>query len=539
MLNNVRDFGAVGDGVTDDRAAIQAAIDNAVQFTPQGGILFPAGTYRVSRVNVPGGRGWSLDLSGVQDFMVMGEGPKSVVKLVNTTAQTGEWHVFILRNNCQRVVFKDLVIDGNRTGLTNPNEQSHGIEVEDGTEDLVVDRCILRECFGDGMRLVRMDLGGGHVKRLRIENSLFQTNNRSGLVIQRALEQIIIANCIFDATVSDQSIDVEPSDLCSDGPTDIIIHGCVINHTNGTPAVHLSGISGPKPLVNCKFTDNIVLGGPIFCTDVGRLAIQNNIVMVTNLGAGERIPVQVQRGGDSVVITGNLLVNDDTATHAVISLDAVNQRQVTRALVANNLCFARSGDGIQCWSSDDVAIQSNMIVATDSCVQGVFIRSETSDMDGISVRDNDVTVRCPGTWTSGIRIAATAPHQVGQVSVVANSIHGATSGIIFEDPGFPPETSGFAQTPVCALNRIADDVTSPLVGIENLPAACVVVGGATSRGGTTASSGAGRFIAGLGDPDTKVAGNVGDIFQRLDGTPGKTLYVKETGNSTNTGWKAK
>ena len=34
MLNNVRDFGAVGDGVTDDRAAIQAAVDNAVAFTP-------------------------------------------------------------------------------------------------------------------------------------------------------------------------------------------------------------------------------------------------------------------------------------------------------------------------------------------------------------------------------------------------------------------------------------------------------------------------------------------------------------------------
>lgn len=42
----------------------------------------------------------------------MGEGPKSVVKLSDTTSATGDWHVFILRNNCQRVVFKDLVVDG-------------------------------------------------------------------------------------------------------------------------------------------------------------------------------------------------------------------------------------------------------------------------------------------------------------------------------------------------------------------------------------------------------------------------------------------
>jgi hypothetical protein len=60
-----------------------------------------------------------------------------------------------------------------------------------------------------------------------------------------------------------------------------------------------------------------------------------------------------------------------------------------------------------------------------------------------------------------------------------------------------------------------------------------------TRGGVTASSGTGRFIAGLGDPNRKVIGNIGDIFQRLDGTPGSTFYVKETGNSTDTGWVAK
>ena len=333
MLNNVKDFGAVGDGSTDDRAAIQTAIDDAVS-NGKSGILFPSGTYRVSRVTVAGGR-WSIDLNGVQDFMVMGEGPKSVVKLMDTTDPkgTGNWHVFILRNNCRRIVFKDLVIDGNRSGLTKPHEQSHGIEVEPGTEDLIVDRCVLRECFGDGMRL--LGAPGQNVKRLRIENSLFQANKRSGLAIQRALEQIIITNCMFDATVTDQSIDFEPSG--HDGPTDLVIQGCIINHTNRTPAVTLSGISGPEPLVRCKFNDNIVKGGHIFCTDVNQLTIQNNTIVVTGVGIGQRIPIAVQRGGDSVIITGNLLVNDDSATRAAISLSEVNKRQVTRALVANNL----------------------------------------------------------------------------------------------------------------------------------------------------------------------------------------------------------
>ncbi len=123
MLNNVRDFGAVGDGITDDRLAIQAAIDDAVA-NDRGGIFFPSGTYRVSRTEVTAGS-WSLDLNGVTDFMAAGEGAKSVVKLADTTVATSDWHVFILRNNCRRVIFKYLVVDGNRTGLTDPNEQSH------------------------------------------------------------------------------------------------------------------------------------------------------------------------------------------------------------------------------------------------------------------------------------------------------------------------------------------------------------------------------------------------------------------------------
>jgi hypothetical protein len=68
-----------------------------------------------------------------------------------------------------------------------------------------------------------------------------------------------------------------------------------------------------------------------------------------------------------------------------------------------------------------------------------------------------------------------------------------------------------------------------------------LVGGAASRGGT--QFGSGRFILGLGNPNRKgpggVIGSVGDIFQRLDGITGETLYVKETGINTKTGWKAK
>ena len=86
-----------------------------------------------------------------------------------------------------------------------------------------------------------------------------------------------------------------------------------------------------------KVSNNQIVGGHIFCTDVEQLTIQNNTVQVTNLGNVQRIPVHIALGGDSVVITGNLLKNDDSATKSVISLEGT--REVKHALVANNLCF--------------------------------------------------------------------------------------------------------------------------------------------------------------------------------------------------------
>jgi hypothetical protein len=49
---SVKDFGATGDGVTDDTAAIQAAIDAVFTLYGGGRIWFPVGSYRISQVKL-------------------------------------------------------------------------------------------------------------------------------------------------------------------------------------------------------------------------------------------------------------------------------------------------------------------------------------------------------------------------------------------------------------------------------------------------------------------------------------------------------
>lgn len=48
-----------------------------------------------------------------------------------------------------------------------------------------------------------------------------------------------------------------------------------------------------------------------------------------------------------------------------------------------------------------------------------------------------------------------------------------------------------------------------------------------------------RFFEGDGSPEGVVAARVGALYTRLDGGAGTTLYVKEAGGVSSTGWAAK
>ncbi|WP_200957299.1 glycosyl hydrolase family 28-related protein [Lysobacter sp. Root690] len=73
---SVKDFGAVGDGVADDRAAIQAAIDQ-LQSLGGGRLFLPAGTYNV---------GAAIDLSAIDHLWIDGCGQDNTT--IRTTSAT-------------------------------------------------------------------------------------------------------------------------------------------------------------------------------------------------------------------------------------------------------------------------------------------------------------------------------------------------------------------------------------------------------------------------------------------------------------------
>jgi Pectate lyase superfamily protein len=107
---NVKDYGAKGDGVTDDTAAINAAFTAAVG----GKCYLPAGTYMVSgTTGVAFGGNTSLIIPATGNIEIFGDGPGvTIIKHVGGSANEN-----ILAGGttfaCPNVTIRDLTINGN------------------------------------------------------------------------------------------------------------------------------------------------------------------------------------------------------------------------------------------------------------------------------------------------------------------------------------------------------------------------------------------------------------------------------------------
>lgn len=147
---SVKDFGAVGDGIADDTAAIQAAIDASGRGPGALGArcYLPSGTYRVTapillpdrRLHVFGDGGASLIVGDVADYLLKRvsaravEGPLIVEKLAienrnldATRAGCVKWHGFVVG------VLRDLRLVG-----------VNGVDASENTFTSTIENCSIR-----------------------------------------------------------------------------------------------------------------------------------------------------------------------------------------------------------------------------------------------------------------------------------------------------------------------------------------------------------------------------------------------------------
>jgi polygalacturonase len=208
-LMNVRDYGAVGDGVTDDTAAIQETID-AVGAAGGGYVFFPPGTYLCNGLTVED-----------DNVTLCGTGRASILKqLIGASDNT-----FLV--SCQGTT-PDTT--GNRIGLRVLDLQLLGNSGEDPATQYVhliaisgVTDCVISRCFLNAWRGDAIYLGSGlgtqlerHNERVWITDNTFDgvtKANRNGVTVIDGTGVWIRDNHFRSCSAADRpgAIDIEPN----------------------------------------------------------------------------------------------------------------------------------------------------------------------------------------------------------------------------------------------------------------------------------------------------------------------------------------
>jgi hypothetical protein len=375
---NVKDFGAVGDGVANDTAAIQAAI-NAGQNRQ---VVFPSGTYLVS-----------TQISIISNIKIVGQGKESTTITANATINS----IFYLEND-SNVEITGIKFNGNNNTLSNIRAYASST-----ASNVTIQNCSFTGTKNDATLNFAciefsLTIAGARYSYVNISDNTFDTCGTHGAVIayvdklifsrnfmkdigQHGMEAVSCSDVVISDNIAINCGTVGPggsglgvgartvywnisnnviSDCRGDAPITCeftsnfgVIDGNVVTFSNAAAGISVAFGSVPPnnapfdKLQNVVVSNNVVInnsGGPFALTGIGinvystTAALGSGVIVSNNNVNGFNVGIAYAYLRDGQIANNNII--DLTGTSSA----AIKATYVTSVDITNNSCNTNSGD---------------------------------------------------------------------------------------------------------------------------------------------------------------------------------------------------
>lgn len=200
---NVKDFGAKGDGTTDDTENINAMFDSL-----NGGetVYFPSGTYLVSNKvvwhsgNNSSQRWAAISINNKNNLkIILSSGAKIKLSPVSDTTQVGIFHLM----KCNDIEITGGTIEGDKESHTNDETLNSGINGIQALycQNVYIHNMNINNCFGDGVFVAPFPYGDYQdlnlsPKNIVTENCTIHDCARNGITYEGVIDGVI-RNCLI------------------------------------------------------------------------------------------------------------------------------------------------------------------------------------------------------------------------------------------------------------------------------------------------------------------------------------------------------
>ena len=511
IYTNVMDYGATGDGVTDDRAAIQAAI---VAATALGGdtVYFPAGTYRCDKAPA---QPYSFRITS-DNLRFMGSGLGGSKILQTGDAGGAQWDLFQVAGGAEGVEFDMLAFS--QLGLTNALADSTCC-ISIGAGDACALTKVIGCAFIDGVTnadsIAIFGSAGNIAEQIWIEESKFISPGRYAIFSQGYHSTVWICGNDF------QGAGTRELSMAGEEINGLKILDNYIASTNSDgSSIYLTGASTPAKYV---MIDGNTITGSISVSNLERWSIGNNTVEL-NIAAAPSTVLELYGRFRQGQVQRNTLIRDAAAANGYVmtltddGVDWAEEVQIQtnefhQEITGQPVTWTRGARNLQ-WQGNHDAVDN---AGASTAVAHLF-ETAIGNSENLQITGNHV-IADTGTWLRAFHFLTGTPN-FDKLMVNDNMVEGAATGVYFDSSG----GGTFANEVMLSGNNLNTTTT------DWASSATLYL-----RSGGNAGSFGVNMWQGTGSPEGAVTARVGSTYQNRSGGANTTFWYKESGTG-NTGW---